>query len=381
VADAVDRRADKIMLDFASETVAVRYQIDGVWHESDAQDRETGDETLAVFKQLAALDIKERRKRQEGHFRAGYKNNAYNASLVAQGTKNGERVIIHLTTEATPFKSLSDLGMREKMQERLKELLGSSNGLVLFSAVPGGGLTTTMLLALKQTDRYLRDFMALQDVHHPEPLAENIDLETYDLEKESAEKRLVTVLRKDPQVVIVHDLVDAKVGEILCKRAAEDKLIISSIRAKEAVEALLRVLLLKVSARDFAPAVIAVLNQRLVRKLCEACKEAYAPAPDMLKKLNIPQGRVEALYRPPQKDEQQPVCEACDGIGYMGRTSIFELLVVDDAIREALIKQPKMEVLRKMSRQSGNRTLQEEGVVLVAQGVTSLPELTRALKN
>jgi type II secretory ATPase GspE/PulE/Tfp pilus assembly ATPase PilB-like protein len=177
-----------------------------------------------------------------------------------------------------------------------------------------------------------------------------------------------------------HDLVDAKVAEILCQRAADDKLIITSIRAKEAVEALLRVLLLKVSARDFAPAVMAVLNQRLLRKLCEACKEAYTPTAEMLKKLGIPPGRVEALYRPPQKDEQQPPCEACGGIGYVGRTSIFELLVVDDALREALVKQPDLEMLRKVARKSGHRNLQEEGLLLVAQGITSLAELNRALK-
>ena len=123
-----------------------------------------------------------------------------------------------------------------------------------------------------------------------------------------------------------------------------------------------------------------MLNQRLIRKLCEDCKEEYTPSPEMLKKLGIPAGRVESLYRPPKSEEDQPVCSNCGGLGYKERTSIFELLVVDDSIREVLTKQPKLEVLRKVARQAGNRTLQEEGIVLVAKGVTSVPELSRVLK-
>ena len=301
--------------------------------------------------------------------------------LVTQGTKTGERAILNFLTADVPFESMKELGMRDKMQEQLKELLGTKHGLFLFSAVPGGGLTTTMLLGMKLTDRYMRDFAAFQDVAHPEPLADNIELATYDTTKDSPDKRLLTVLRKEPDVLIVNELVDANMVDVLCKKATEDKLIISSIRAKEAVEALLRVLLLKVSAKQFAPAAIGVLNQRLVRRLCESCKESYTPSAEMLKKLGIPQGRVESLYRPPEKEENQPVCPDCAGIGYLGRTSVFELLVVNDAIREALIKQPKLEVLRKVAKQAGNRTLQEEGILLVVQGITSLPELMRVLKQ
>ena len=381
VADAIDRRGDKIMLDYAQDAVAVRYQIDGVWHEAESQDREAGDALLDVFKHLASLDPKERRKRQLGDFTAEYKQSKYMMHLVTQGTKTGERAILNFLTADVPFESIKELGMRDKMQEQLKELLGTKHGLFLFSAVPGGGLTTTMLLGMKLTDRYMRDFAAFQDVAHPEPLADNIELATYDTTKDSPDKRLLTVLRKEPDVLVVNELVDANMVDVLCKKATEDKLIISSIRAKEAVEALLRVLLLKVSAKQFAPAAIGVLNQRLVRRLCESCKESYTPSAEMLKKLGIPQGRVESLYRPPEKEENQPVCPDCAGIGYLGRTSVFELLVVNDAIREALIKQPKLEVLRKVAKQAGNRTLQEEGILLVVQGITSLPELMRVLKQ
>jgi type II secretory ATPase GspE/PulE/Tfp pilus assembly ATPase PilB-like protein len=178
-------------------------------------------------------------------------------------------------------------------------------------------------------------------------------------------------------------------------------LIIAGVKAKEAVEALLRVLLLKASAKDFAQAIRAVLNVRLVRKLNDTCKQPYQPPPQLLQKLGIPPGRVKAFYRewqPPPPDPERekremkeglppgacPLCRQegpqCGGIGYRDRTGIFELLEVTDEIREALVKQPKLEVLRKIARAGGHRGLQEEGILLVAQGTTSLTELQRVLK-
>ena len=145
-----------------------------------------------------------------------------------------------------------------------------------------------MVLSQKTCDRYMRDFTSYQDVTKVEQVADNIEIEKYDTTKDSIKDKLATLFRKDPDVVIVHDLIDKEIAELVCERAASDKLVFSSIRAKEAVEALLRVLLLKVPAKTFAPVATGVLNQRLIRKLCEECKEEYATSPNMLKKLGIP---------------------------------------------------------------------------------------------
>lgn len=378
VADAHDKRAEKAMLDFNAEGANVRYQIDGVWHDIDSRDRETVDGMLAVYKKIAALDVNERRKRQEGKFLADYNEQKILNSFVSQGTKTGERFIMHMISPQSGLSTLSEIGMRDKIQERLKDILQIDNGMILFSAMPGGGLSTTLSVALNSTDRYLRDFGALQVAENPEPLTDNIDISTYSTDEEPV-KVLTTLMRKEPEVIAVPVLPDGPTTKLLCERAATNKLVICSIRAKEAVEALLRVLLLKVPSQDFANAITAVVNQRLIRKLCETCKEAYVPQPALLQKLGIPKGRLESLYRPPENPEK--VCPDCDGIGYKDRTSIFELMVVDNAMRQALTKQPKLEVLRQLSRKAGNRGLQEEGIVLVAKGTTSLPELMRVLKQ
>jgi type II secretory ATPase GspE/PulE/Tfp pilus assembly ATPase PilB-like protein len=153
------------------------------------------------------------------------------------------------------------------------------------------------------------------------------------------------------------------------------------VHAKEAAEALLRMLQLKVPQRDFAATVSAVMCTRLIRRLCDSCKVAYAPTPDLLKKLGIPQGKVEALYRVPKTEEIDKPCQECGGIGFKGRTGLFELLIVDDKTREILLKQPQLDLLRKAARMAGMRTFQEEGLLVVAKGVTSLAELQRVLKE
>ena len=382
VAELVRQRADKCMLDFTRDAVGLKFQIDGVWHDSEPQDRESGDIMLAVFKRMSNLNVDERRKRQVGRFKSEFEDKVYPSTLISQGTQTGERVIVQIERPQSDFDSLDSLGMREKMQERLREYLNAPNGMVLFSSAPAGGLSTTLAMALKLTDRYMRDFVAFQDEASPEALVENIELTTFSSKSgDSPDKMLETLLRREPNALVVNELPNAACATILCDQARDDKLVITSVRAKEAVEALLRVLLLKIPATTFAPAVIAVLNQRLIRRLCEECKQEYEPSPDLLKKLGIPGGRVDVLYRTPDPSEQDKVCTNCNGIGYFGRTSIYELLVVDDKIRQVLEKQPKLDVLRKVARQSGNRNLQQEGIVLVAQGITSVQELSRVLKQ
>jgi type II secretory ATPase GspE/PulE/Tfp pilus assembly ATPase PilB-like protein len=142
--------------------------------------------------------------------------------------------------------------------------------------------------------------------------------------------------------------------------------------------------MLKIPAKSFAPAVTAVLHQRLIRKLCEKCKEAYAPPADLLKRLGIPAGRVQAFYRPPSPQQGQqapPPCDDCLNVGYKGRTAIFELMLVDDGVRQAVVNTPKVDAIRTAARKAGMRTLQEEGIVLVVKGTTSLAELQRVLKE
>jgi type II secretory ATPase GspE/PulE/Tfp pilus assembly ATPase PilB-like protein len=382
IAEMINRRADKIMLDFSAQAVSVRYEIDGVWHPGEARDRESSDVMLAVMKTLANLNVKDRRTKQEGRFGAKYDGKSYICMLMSQGVQTGERVVVTRVGEKKHLVHYADLGMREGIQKQWAEIMAGDAGMVIFSALPGGGLTTMMNVSLEETDRLMRDFAAIEDINNREHDIQNIGVTTYDSSKgESPATILPALIRTYPNVYILRDMTDVEAAKLLFREVGDERLLVTSIRAKEAGEALLRFLHLKMPPKEFATSAKAVLYQRLIRKLCTDCKVGYTPPPDVLKKLGIPAGKVEKLYRPPKPEEIEKPCKTCQGLGYMGRTGLFELLVVNDQIREILIKQPKLELLKQAARNSRQRSLQEEGVLLVAQGTTSLQELTRVLQQ
>jgi type II secretory ATPase GspE/PulE/Tfp pilus assembly ATPase PilB-like protein len=234
-----------------------------------------------------------------------------------------------------------------------------------------------------KTDRLLRDFYSIEDKDHREREIENLEVAIYDPSQgQTAASILPALIRKYPNVYVIRDLSDTEAAKLLINEVRDDdRLLITNVHAKDATEALLRMLQLKVPQKDFAAVVTAVLSTRLIRKLCDTCKVGYAPTPDLLKKLGIPAGKIEALYRAPKPEEIEKPCKECGGMGFLGRTALFELLVVDDKIREILVKQPKLDLLRRAARAAGMRTFQEEGLLLVAKGITSLAELQRVLKE
>jgi type II secretory ATPase GspE/PulE/Tfp pilus assembly ATPase PilB-like protein len=257
--------------------------------------------------------------------------------------------------------------------------------------MPSDGLSATWRAALRSTDRLMRDFITVEQVGKHEPDVENVDLQKYDPAKgESLEKLMPNLIRRQPEVICIPDLASGEALGQLCQWIqSEDRLGLVSIRGKDAADTLLRLLALKPPVDVVAPVLRGVVYTRLIRKLCETCREAVQPPPELLQRLGIPAGRVQVLYRekqPPQPGQEKKrgvpeICPDCRGLGYRGRTGIFEILVLDDKLRQALIKQPKIEVIKQLSKAAGNRTLQEEGVLLVALGTTSLTELQRVMKQ
>jgi type II secretory ATPase GspE/PulE/Tfp pilus assembly ATPase PilB-like protein len=227
VADAIDRRGERIMLDFTAEQAYVRYFIDGVWHDVGQRDRESGDVALAVMKKMANLNERERRAKQEGKFKAEYKDKKYDVKFLSQGVKTGERVMLHVIDPKAPkLKTLEELGMREKMQAQLKEVLAAEKGMVLFSSPPAGGLSTSFRVAIGSTDRVLRDFQGLEEKSRREVEIENVDMMTFDSSAgETPVPFLDRVVRKQPDAMVVPELFDAESVAFLCQQANDNKVV------------------------------------------------------------------------------------------------------------------------------------------------------------
>lgn len=394
LADAITKRAELVMLDFTQQAVSMKYQIDGVWHDLPPRDRGSGDAMLAVLKKLSNLNPDERRARQEGKFKVQFMHFQDELTLKSQGVQTGERVGLEIPGAEVELETLEQLGMREKMRKRAKELLNLDSGLIVVAALPKNGVSTLWNACLNTTDRYMRDFVSLEDEDKPEEEIINIEQCTYKASAgESPKTILPDLLLKEPDVFVVPEMKDAESFEIICDQVLEEeRFAITRVPAKGAVDALLRLLALKVPTQKFAQSVKAVIYGRLTRKLCENCRQPYQPAPQLLQRLGIPAGRVQVLYRewqpPPQPmvDEngnpiETPICPQCAGIGYFGRTGVFELLEVTDELREAMVKQPQLDALTKIARAGGHRTLQDEGILSVCFGTTSLTEMQRVLKQ
>ena len=393
IADMTAHHAERVMLDLSpqSQAVTARYDIDGAWHSQDPQELQTTVRMLAIMKLISNLNIKDNRSRQHGQFGAEYQNVKYDCKLTAQGTENGGvRAVLELWNSKNEINRPGPMGMREDMLERYKELVAADSGLFIISAPPNhGGFSTTWISALGGTDRYMRDFVAIYDKEKIEPEVENIEQITYDLAAgEMPEQILTKLMLKQPEVLAFSEVANSDLlGELLDLIVEDDVCVFAGVRGKDAAEALLRLMQLKPDPQKFAQSVSFVLNTRLVRRLCSGCKQAFQPPQQLLQKLGIPQGRVSVMHREwrpedseTKKNQDDEKCEKCAGLGYKGRIAICELLVINDAIREALVKQPQLEIIRKLARQAGHATLQQEGILLLTQGITSVNELQRALK-
>ncbi|EAQ80368.1 ATPase, T2SS/T4P/T4SS family [Blastopirellula marina] len=383
IAEMDERRSSKILMDYGKETVVMKYFIDGVWHAGEARDRESSDLMLALMKLLANLKPEDRRSRQQGTFGANIAKKKYVCKISSQGVPTGERVLLEFSGDDPKLATLVDLGMREKLLEEVKELMLETHGVFIFSARPEGGLSTLYSIGLNSTDRLVRDFTGLEKTTSNEPDILNVTMVEYDPAKQTQESLLPALLRKQPDVIVFREIDNATTMEILIDRAQEKNLLFTTTRAKEAVEAILRVMAIGAEPKEFAKAMLASLNMRLCRRLCDKCREPFQPTPQMLQKLGIPAGRVDTLYRAgkPNPEDPKSICTKCGGIGFYGRVGIFELVKVDDTFRKALVSQPRLETLRAAAKQAGNRTMQEEGILLAVSGVTSLEEVGRALKE
>ena len=391
IAEAVERRADGIQLESSAVQVVLQHRIDGVLQASTGKAREKvpTSNALASLFILAGLNGKDRRTPLAGRFNAEFNGAKYDCRFNSQPLPTGDKALLQLFDKKLAFNKLEELGLRAKLEEQLIEAYNKEGGLIVFSALPGNGLTTTLDVLLKTRDRYMREHASVEEVSRREREIENVHATVYDeSKKETPATVLPKLLRTYPNVVVARDMPDLETLKILCNQPAEERMAVASLPAKDCIEAMFKLLTLKIPTKEFAGALTAVVNQRLIRKLCDKCRSPYTPSAELLKQLGLPEGRVSTLYnatvyQTPLAGQKSKVkqCEQCGGLGFLGRTALFEILIVNDAVREAIVKTPKPELVKAAARKAGMRTLQEEGILLAARGVTSIQELQRVLKQ
>jgi type II secretory ATPase GspE/PulE/Tfp pilus assembly ATPase PilB-like protein len=392
IAEAIVKRSEVTVLDYTASQVAIRYQIDGLWHAGEPMDRETGDYLLATLKQIAGMDYRERRARQTGSFSTEYQKSKQKVRVVSQGVKTGERVAVYLTWKKELLEKVEELGMRASMRTKLIEVLRRDDShLLLASAKPGEGYTSAWRGVLSACDRLTRDFFVIEDESMVEQEVINFKSITFDKGKgETAMSPLPQLLLKEPNVLAFNDIPDGEsLNDMMGISSQHDMPIFVRGPGRNCIDAMLRVLALKPDVEKFASLLTLVVCMRRLRKLCQHCKVPYQPRPDLLQKLGLPAGRITELFRPfvyrqgmVDEDEQEiEPCKHCGGIGYAGLTGIFEMLEVNEKIKKAMLRKPTSDTLKAISRKSRQVTMRQEGALLIAQGVTSVEELQRVLSQ
>jgi len=424
------------MLDYTANGVTSRYLLDGVWNSSEAFTRELADPALQALKILSGMKPEDRKNKQEGAFRIDFEyeytypedrlkvkqaedalkeilaeenkakiremeRNVEKAKeavrapekrkrsvlvhLTTQGVQGGERAIFLFEQEKIPFKALADLGMSEEMEQKIRTQMKAEKGFMVFSAPNTSGLRTTMKLTLLKTDRYTREFYEIDDGIHEYDEVENVTkvpIHSKDIDFWRSEMR--SLFLKDPNVVIARDIPSPDVmNDMLDEIENEERFMITTVRAKDAAEAILRIMATKCDAEKWVRNLNAVVCQRLVRKLCEHCKESYLPPVETLRQIGATEKihifRTPTPVQPKPGEKPQEPCPECRGLGYAGRTAMFELVIIGDETRKVLLHSPKLELVRAALKKDGNRFMAAEGMRLVREGVTSLQELKRAL--
>ncbi len=377
VYDAILRRSTDIHLEPTDEQLSVRYRIDGILHPAEPFDRPTGDAVLNVFKVLSALDISEKRKPQDGSFSAKLEGREVDFRVATSGSKSGEKLVMRILDNAASVGRLEEVGLRPKLTAEVRAIVTQPHGMFLCCGPTGSGKTTTLYACLREIDRFQRNIITVED-----PIEYHLDnITQMEINTKSGATfagSLRSILRQDPDVIMIGEIRDQETATIACQAATTGHFVFSTVHSNDTITALFRLLDLKVEPFMIASALTAVLGQRLVRVLCENCKEPYKPKPEVLKKANLPADKIDVFYRRPAEPEQ--VCPVCGGSGYMGRTGIFELLVITDKMRDMIRENPSLNAIKAEARKNNMIYLQEDGLRQVIQGKTSIEELMRVVK-
>jgi general secretion pathway protein E len=377
VYDALIRRATDIHLEPREDAMNVRMRIDGVMYPVEPFDRPLGEAVVNIFKVLGAMDITEKRRSLDGSFRALTEGREIDFRVATQGVRGGEKMSLRILDQSNSAGTLPDLGFRKALEEKLERIVHQPHGMLVVCGPTGAGKSTTLYAALKSIDAYQHNIITIEDP--VEYQMQNItQIEINSKAGQTFASSLRSILRQDPDVIMIGEIRDAETAQIACQAANTGHNVFSTLHANDSITALYRMLDLGIEPFLFASSISGILAQRLARRLCPKCKEAYRPKAEFLKQANLPVDRIEKFYRPPKNPKEE--CTACGGLGYRGRIGVFEFLEINDRLRDMIREKVSLSQLKSEARKNGMLYMQEEGLRLVVKGLTSIEELMRVVK-
>jgi len=381
--DAIWRRADEISFIPQKDEYAVVYLIDGIPMKQPARTKEEIDNFIYYVKQLAGLEVEEKRKPQQGRFKAIKEKELKTEWQVnTSGSTAGEQVRLERISELVSRK-LDDLGLNENQFESIRSLRDlEGGGVIIVSGTPKSGKTSTLYTLLGNHDPFLNNINTLEKKPAAElqNITQNIFTMT-DTGTTTYSRRFQTLLRRGPDIVGIEECEDAQSAKLACAAAKDGRIVYATLEASSVSQTIEKWLKLVGDKTLVAETLTAILNQRLVRTLCPDCRQPYQPNQALFKKFNIPANEVGMFYRPGEieydKHGKPIVCEKCQGTGFFGRTGMFETIRITDDLREVIKSAKSPQEIATAFRKAGMLYMQEQSIKKVTMGVTSINEVIR----
>ncbi|MDR2153675.1 MAG: type II secretion system ATPase GspE [Burkholderiaceae bacterium] len=371
----IELRASDIHLEPFDDGLHVRYRIDGVLHPGEVVPAAQGAAVSSRVKLLAHLDIAERRLPQDGRIKTRVKGRELDLRVSTVPTVHGESVVMRVLDRASVRLSLEDMGFERDTLARFNQLIARPHGILLVTGPTGSGKTTTLYAALAKLDSATQKIITVEDP--VEYQLEGINqIQVHAQINLTFANALRSILRQDPDIIMIGEMRDGETAQIAVQSSLTGHLVLSTLHTNTAASAVVRMQDMGVERYLITSTVNGVLAQRLVRRLCAHCKKPVQPAPELLASSGL--GRFVAADAP---IHEAAGCDHCRGTGYQGRTGIHELLVIDEAMRSAILQGHDASALHGLAVKSGMYTLYDDGLRKVAAGVTSLDEVLRVTQD
>jgi general secretion pathway protein E len=371
----IDLRASDIHLEPFDDGLHVRYRVDGVIHSSDLVPPRHSAAVGSRVKLLAHLDIAERRLPQDGRIKIRVKGRELDLRVSTVPTVHGESVVMRVLDRASVRFSLEQMGFEEDTLERFNALLARPHGILLVTGPTGSGKTTTLYAALSKLDSSTQKIINVEDP--VEYQLEGINqIQVHTQIGLTFANALRSILRQDPDIIMIGEMRDGETAQIAVQSALTGHLVLSTLHTNTASGAVIRMQDMGVERYLITSSVNGVLSQRLVRTLCNHCREPLVPPSGMLASSGL--GR---FLEPGAPMYRARGCAHCRDTGYQGRTAIHELLVLDEAMRKAIIEGKDASELHSIAVRAGMHTLYDDGLRKVAAGKTSLEELLHVTQD
>ena len=371
--DAIKQGASDIHIEPKEQSLKVRYRIDGILYESMNPPHNMHAAMVSRMKIMANLDISERRLPQDGRIRTIVHGRKVDLRMSTLPTAFGEKVVVRILDNRSINVPLEALGFSENAMTIWKNQIDQPNGILLVTGPTGSGKTTTLYSSLRSMDGNKLNISTVEDpIEYNLPAANQVQV--HDKIGMTFAAALRSLLRQDPDVVMLGEIRDAETARIAVQAALTGHLVLSTLHTNDAPASITRLINIGVEPYLISAAVNAILAQRLVRKMCSHCKEQYTPSDEMREFLTLQGFASDNIWK-------GKGCDRCRKTGYSGRLGIYELLVMDDSLRDMVTRNPDVNQLRKLCRERGLVTLREDGFRKVISGLTTVDEIIRVTES